>query len=137
MSSKTRDKIIREHLAASKNRAIVLRAAKHREARQERRRGRAKRRAARQTEMGMQPATAALSAAQVLAGSLVAWLSRHDPRLSTIIRDAMKIEDGRLLLPFSEAVPKTIQNVRDVRAIASRCGFKMTLTRSGVMKFTP
>ena len=134
----TRDNILRERLSQSKNRAIVLRATKHRETRQERRRSRARQRVARQVVAGMEPTRTAENAVEVLRGSLVAWLARHDPRLASIIKNMMQIEDGKLLLPFSDAVPRTRKNVSDLRDIAKRCGFKMTISRSsGGMRFTP
>lgn len=135
MPTTTRDAILAEKLTASKNRAVVVRALKHQKSREERRRKRDKRReanrAALTTRTGDEGNTAALSPSQLMRGSVIAWLSRHDPRLAPIIDECITVRGETVYLRFDDRIKQTRQGLRDLRNIADRCGYKMRLIRGG------
>lgn len=131
MPTTIRDAILAEKLAASKNRAVAVRALKKQESRERRRRRRANRREAHKAAQAVRTTTQAPSASQVLRGSLIAWLSMHDLRLVPIIEQAVTIKDEKIILTFGENIPKTLRNLRGIRKIAKRCGFKMVLISEG------
>jgi len=135
MPTTIRDAILSEMLGASKNRAVAVRALKYQESRERRRKRREKRReanlAAQTARQGDAASDGALSAPQLMRGSVIAWLSRHDPRLAPIIDRNITVDGDIIILRFAEEIRQTRQGIRDLRIIAQRCGYKMTVIEGG------
>jgi hypothetical protein len=125
------DAILTEILAASRNHAVAVRAQTQAKTRKGRRKSRVKRRADHKAAQTVRQSATAQSASMTLRGSIVAWLSRHDQRLAPIINDNIVDVGEKVILNFNSEVTKSLQTLRDLREIATRCGFKMNLICKG------